>query len=122
MAGRSSSGALRGSISLATVQRVLAGERANMVFTDPPYNVNYRAAGKRKITNDHLGAGFGPFLTQSCANMLAATDGPIYICMSSSELHTLHQAFTSSGGHWSTFLIWSKDRFTSGPVGLSAAV
>ena len=34
--------------------------------------------------------------------------------MSSSELHTLYQAFTSAGGHWSTFLIWSKDRFTLG--------
>lgn len=34
--------------------------------------------------------------------------------MSSSELHTLHRAFTEAGGHWSTFLIWAKDRFTLG--------
>jgi DNA modification methylase len=34
--------------------------------------------------------------------------------MSSAELHTLYQAFTRAGGHWSTFLIWSKDRFTLG--------
>jgi DNA modification methylase len=46
--------------------------------------------------------------------MLAVTDGAIYICMSSSELHTLYQAFTSAGGHWSTFLIWSKNAFTLG--------
>jgi DNA modification methylase len=46
--------------------------------------------------------------------MLAVTDGAIYLCMSSSELHTLHQAFTSAGGHWSTFIIWSKDQFTLG--------
>jgi DNA modification methylase len=34
--------------------------------------------------------------------------------MSSSELHTLHKAFTDAGGHWSTFLIWSKNTFTLG--------
>jgi DNA modification methylase len=34
--------------------------------------------------------------------------------MSSSELHTLYRAFTESGGHWSTFLIWAKNTFTMG--------
>jgi DNA modification methylase len=34
--------------------------------------------------------------------------------MSSSELHTLQKAFTAAGGHWSTFVIWAKDRFTLG--------
>ena len=46
--------------------------------------------------------------------MLAKTIGAIYICMSSSELHTLHKAFTEAGGHWSMFLIWSKNTFTLG--------
>ena len=95
------------------LESLMAGQRAHMVFTDPPYNVNYSAAG-RQIANDHLGSGFGPFLAQACTNMLAFNDGAIYICMSSSELHTLKQAFESAGGHWSTFLIWSKDRFTLG--------
>ncbi len=34
--------------------------------------------------------------------------------MSSSELATLQSAFTEAGGHWSTFLIWSKNTFTLG--------
>ena len=34
--------------------------------------------------------------------------------MSSSELHTLQKAFAAAGGHWSTFIIWAKDRFTLG--------
>jgi DNA modification methylase len=34
--------------------------------------------------------------------------------MSSSELHTLFQAFTEAGGHWSTFIIWAKNNFTLG--------
>jgi DNA modification methylase len=47
-------------------------------------------------------------------DILAVTKGAIYICMSSSELHTLYRAFTESGGHWSTFLIWAKNTFTMG--------
>ena len=46
--------------------------------------------------------------------MLAVTKGAIYICMSSSELHTLFRAFTDAGGHWSTFVIWAKHHFTLG--------
>jgi hypothetical protein len=40
--------------------------------------------------------------------------GHRYICMSSSELHTLYRAFTDAGGHWSTFVIWAKHHFTLG--------
>ncbi len=93
-----------------------------MAFTDPPYNVQYaQPAGTgtgprrvRRIANDNLGEGFAAFLYTACSNLLQATRGAIYICMSSSELHTLHQAFVTAGGHWSTFLIWAKDRFTLG--------
>jgi DNA modification methylase len=46
--------------------------------------------------------------------MLQVTEGAIYICMSSAELHTLKKAFTDAGGHWSTFLIWAKSNFTLG--------
>jgi DNA modification methylase len=98
-------------------QRVLRGTPADMVFTDFPYNVNLRQkspTGIHKITNDNLGAHFGEFLYSACVQLLAVTRGAVYICMSSSELHTLHKAFTEAGGHWSTFLIWAKDGFTLG--------
>jgi len=106
---------------MTDVEKVLAGGLADMVFSDPPYNVNYGATmkdklrgKKRKIANDDLGDGFERFLRDACTNILAVTKGAIYICMSSSELHTLHRAFTESGGHWSTFLIWAKNTFTMG--------
>lgn len=107
--------------NLEAVQKVLAGGLADMVFTDPPYNVNYGATmkdklrgKKRKIANDNLGDGFEQFLRDVCVNLLTVTKGAIYVCMSSSELHTLHRAFTESGGHWSTFVIWAKNTFTMG--------
>jgi DNA modification methylase len=107
--------------NIEAVQKVLAGGLADMVFTDPPYNVNYGATMKdklrgmkRKIANDNLGDGFEQFLRDVCANLLTVTKGAIYVCMSSSELHTLHRAFTEGGGHWSTFVIWAKNTFTMG--------
>ena len=53
--------------------------------------------------------------------VLAVTRGAVYICMSPSELHTLYHAFTAAGGHWSTFIIWAKDRFTLGRSDLQRA-
>jgi DNA modification methylase len=106
---------------LGDVEKVMAGGLADMVFCDPPYGVNYGATMKdklrgtqRPIANDNLGADFGPFLRDACSNILAVTEGTVYICMSSSQLHTLHQAFTEAGGHWSTFVIWAKNTFTMG--------
>jgi DNA modification methylase len=103
------------------VENVLAGGLADMVFTDPPYNVNYGATmkdklrgKKRKIANDNLGDGFEKFLRDACTNILTVTKGAVCICMSSSELHTLQKAFRDAGGHWSTFVIWAKNTFTMG--------
>ena len=102
--------------SMDAIQTVLAGGLADMVFTDPPYNVDYvgKTVKKLKIGNDALGGKFYDFLRDACTNVIAVTKGAIYICMSSSELHTLFRAFTDAGGHWSTFVIWAKHHFTLG--------
>jgi DNA modification methylase len=98
------------------IATVLAGGLADMVFCDPPYNVDYQGgAGKRDgIRNDALGSGFGSFLQQACSSMLSVTKGSLYICMACAELDTLKRAFQGAGGHWSTFVIWSKSGFTLG--------
>jgi DNA modification methylase len=97
----------------ASYPLVLGGGRADMVFTDPPYNVDYKGAAG-SIKNDSLGAGFRDFLLAAVTPMLEHCRGCIYIAMSSSELHTLREAFDAAGGHWSTFVVWAKDRFTLG--------
>ena len=106
---------------LADVERVLDGGLADLSFTDPPYNVDYGNSAKdkmhgkdRRILNDNLGEGFETFLYDACVNILTVTKGASYICMSSSELHTLQKAFREAGGHWSTFVIWAKNTFTLG--------
>jgi DNA modification methylase len=107
--------------ALTDVERVLGGQLADMTFCDPPYNVDYANSPKdklrgkhRPILNDDLGGGFEAFLYEACVNILSVTKGACYICMSSSELHTLQSAFTAAGGKWSTFVIWAKNTFTLG--------
>jgi len=100
---------------------LLGDDAAHMVFTDPPYNVNYANSAKdklrgknRPILNDNLGENFEAFLTDACRHMLAVTNGAVYIAMSSSELDKLQSAFRAAGGRWSTFIIWAKNTFTLG--------
>ena len=104
-----------------TYQALLGDELADMLFTDPPYNVDYgntmkdKARGNNaKILNDNLGEDFGKFLFDFCKNALSVTKGACYVCMSSSELHTLQKSFIDAGGKWSTFIIWAKNHFTLG--------
>ena len=95
------------------VKKLMADEIANMVFTDPPYNVDY-GTDERKIENDNLGSEFPQFLEKVIKNIFSFSNGAIYICMSSSEIDSLQSTFRRLGGHWSTFIIWAKDTFTLG--------
>lgn len=106
---------------LSDIEKLMSGKRAAMTFCDPPYGVDYANSAKdklrgthRPILNDNLGDEFGEFLQAACVNILTVTDGGVYICMSSSALHTLQSAFLKAGGHWSTFIIWAKQTFTLG--------
>jgi DNA modification methylase len=101
--------------------RLLQGEPVDMVFTDPPYNVNYANSAKdkmrgkdRAILNDNLGDGFYDFLLAALTPTVAHCRGGIYVAMSSSELDVLQAAFRAAGGKWSTFIIWAKNTFTLG--------
>lgn len=95
------------------VKKLMSEDIADMVFTDPPYNVDY-GNEERKIENDNLGSEFPEFLEKVIKNIFGYSKGAIYICMSSSEIDTLQSTFRSLGGHWSTFVIWAKDTFTLG--------
>ena len=105
----------------ADLETLMGDELADMVFTDPPYNVDYsnpekdgKAKKDRRIKNDNLGTEFHAFLLAAMGNMLTFCKGAMYVCMSSSELDTLQKAFREAGGKWSTFIIWAKNTFTLG--------
>ena len=102
-------------------EKLLAGQRVQLIWSDLPYNVNYANSAKdkmrgksRPILNDNLGENFYQFVYDSLSMMLPVCDGAVYIAMSSSELDTLQAAFRAAGGKWSTFIIWAKHTFTLG--------
>lgn len=115
------------STSVEDITKLMNGQRAQMCFTDPPYNVNYkgivsrkkgmfyRRVGRSGIKNDAMSAeNFKEFLSQAVKRILDNTDGGIYICMSSKELGALHTVFDKEGGHWQNDIIWVKQRIVFG--------
>lgn len=104
----------------ADLDTLMDGKLADMVWTDPPYNIKYEGAGLGKregILNDHMSSeAFSQFLKDAIQQLFLSTKdhAPFYICMSSKELGTLKNAFEENKGHWQGFLIWVKNTFTLG--------
>lgn len=94
------------------------GKRVEMVFTDPPWNVNYGATDhpswkSRTIKNDSMSTeNFKAFMSKSFACMADAmvVGGMVYVVMSAQEWGSLMPALESNGFHWSSTVIWNKDR------------
>jgi DNA modification methylase len=104
------------------VSRLLGAQRANVAFTDPPYNVDLghhggasRTGRRRTIANDALPpADWESFCRRWAKNLLSYVDGALYICMSTREWPVVSRVLEEMGGHWSDTIIWAKDRFVLG--------
>lgn len=99
------------------VNRLLCGKKADMVFTDPPWNVNYGGSDnpkykKRKIINDDMGTeDFKEFMYQTFDVMKSAckTGAMVYVVMSAQEWGNMMLALKDNGFHWSSTIIWNKN-------------
>lgn len=96
-------------------------EKADLVWTDPPWNVNYGAIDAdnqmgykvRTILNDHMTeenwdlfvAGFTKNLFQ-----FSKPGAGIYLVMSAQEWPSVDRSLRASGFHWSSTIIWAKDQ------------
>lgn len=100
------------STKLEDVQKLMGGEMADMVFTDPPYNVDYTGGTKDslKIQNDNMDdSTFYNFLYDAFSCMLEVTKpgGGIYICHS--EDINFRPAMVNSGWLLKQCIIWVKN-------------
>lgn len=101
----------------ADVVTLMAGEQADMVWTDPPYNVDY--TGKAgKIKNDKLSPQqFDAFLRRlltSAVNVLC-DGGAIYVAHSEAgDGMAFRAAFSAVGFHLSSCIIWRKNQMVMG--------
>ena len=95
---------------------LMDGKQANLVVTDPPYNVNYEG-GAGKIKNDNMAdAAFYDFLLASFQNMEAcmANDASIYVFHADTEGLNFRKAFSEAGFYLSGTCIWKKQSLVLG--------
>jgi DNA modification methylase len=108
----------------ADVGRLLGPERANMVFTDPPYNVNYGANKipghkSRKILNDHLSndewAAFNKAVIENIKDYYSG--GDLYVWGASGPDGMRQRLLLiDMGFHWSATIIWKKQQLVLSPA------
>ena len=99
------------------VKTLLNGNKADMIFTDPPYNVNYEGSDGQSIQNDNMGnEEFYNFLLAVYKNMFDSIKegGSIYVCHADSEGLNFRKAFIDAGFKLAQCLIWVKNSFTMG--------
>ena len=96
--------------------RLMDGEKANLVLTDPPYNVDVEeTAGK--IMNDNMGdQEFYNFLLSAyrCMHANLADDGSIYVWHADTEGINFRTAFKDAGFYLSGCCIWVKNALVLG--------
>lgn len=103
----------------ADVSRLMDGGQAVMIFTDPPYNVDYQGCtkDKLKIKNDNMPAEeFNRFLSSafSCLYSAAQPGAAIYVCHADSAGSDFRKALDESGWSIRQCLIWVKNQFVLG--------
>ncbi len=99
------------------VQKVMAGEQANLWLTDPPYNVAYEGSDGQTIQNDNMeDAKFRDFLTSAfkCANDAMTPGASFYIFHADSEGFNFRAACHDTGLKVRQCLIWKKDSLVLG--------
>ena len=99
-----------------TYEMLMGDTKANLVITDPPYNVNYEgSAGKIKNDNMENDAFYG-FLFNAFVNMEhhMADDASIYVFHADTEGLNFRKAFSDAGFYLSGTCIWKKQSLVLG--------
>ena len=99
-----------------TFEVLMNGRKANLVVTDPPYNVNYEGTAG-KIKNDNLAdEKFYQFLFDSFSNIekVMADDASIYVFHADTEGLNFRKAFSDAGFYLSGCCIWKKPSLVLG--------
>lgn len=99
-----------------TYAALMDGRKANLVITDPPYNVNYEGTAG-KIKNDNMAADrFYQFLFDAFSNIASvmADDASIYVFHADTEGLNFRKAFADAGFYLSGCCIWKKQSLVLG--------
>lgn len=103
------------------VKRLMGSDLARMIWSDPPWNVNYgggvsleNAQGYkvRTMNNDNLGKDFPLFVENFTKRMweFCEPGSPIYLVMGTQEWPVIDSQLRERGFHWSSTIVWVKDQ------------
>jgi len=106
-------------INQSDVTRLMAGDAADLVFSDLPYNCAYEGYTKDKLTiqNDNMSPEqFDRFLRDSFASFrtVVKPGASLYICHSSSFQREFQNALEAAGFEVRCQIIWAKNTFAWG--------
>lgn len=99
------------------VNSLVGTDLVDMIWTDPPYNVNYQGATKDHLTikNDNMDdAAFYQFLRALFGNChdVVKPGSPIYVAYAFGQSVAFHQAFVDSDWKLSQTLVWGKNQIS----------
>lgn len=100
-----------------SVNRLVDGKAVDMIFTDPPYNVDYEGSTGMKIQNDKQeDEDFYNFLLKAFTNMASVIKpgGSIYCCHADTEGLNFRSAFKNAGFKLAECLVWVKNSLVLG--------
>lgn len=102
---------------ITDVEKLMNGSKADMLLTDPPYNVNYEGGTGLKIQNDNMGdAQFRQFLYDAftTANIVMKEGAVFYIWHADSEGYNFRGACKDVDWTVRQCLIWNKNTMVLG--------
>lgn len=95
---------------------LMNGNKANLVVTDPPYNVAYEAKAGKIQNDDMKNDDFYNFLLKAFTNMKEAMekDASIYVFHADTEGLNFRSAFKAAGLYLSGVCVWAKQSLVLG--------
>ena len=99
------------------IEALMDGEQADLLVTDPPYNVNYEAKRHEKIANDNMAdAAFLAFLVDTFknANDVMKPGAAFYIWHADNQGFNFRTAAQRTGWQTRQCIVWNKNSFTLG--------